>query len=112
MTHQDDYAVDCEARPDTATLSGVMRLQSVQAYERLFAPLEAGLGKCEGPYTIDITAVSLMNSSGIRALAALVLAARRSEQRLVVVGRESVAWQRKTVSSLGALYEGLTVRME
>jgi hypothetical protein len=60
---------------------------------------------------LDLTAVVFMNSSGIRALGALVLAAKRAVARFTIVGSASVPWQRKTLASLGKLYDGVTVEL-
>lgn len=111
MTADDEYSVDYDARPSSAVLRGVMRLDSVEAYERIFAPIGPAIEAATEPYTIDVSAVTLMNSSGIRALASIVLAAKRASKKLVLVGREDVPWQRKSVASLRSLYRDLEVRL-
>ena len=111
MTAHDDFSVKYDSSPNTAVLSGVMRLESVEAYERVFAPIGKALAESSEPYTIDVSEVVLMNSSGIRALAAIVLAAKRASKKLVLVGRTNVPWQRKSVASLRSLYDGLEVRL-
>jgi len=52
-----------------------------------------------------------MNSSAIRALACLVLAAKRLGLRLTVIGRDSVPWQTRTLRSLSSLYEAVEIRL-
>lgn len=111
MTAHDDYSVDYDSTPNAAVLRGVMRLESVEAYERVFAPIGQALADAAERYTIDVSEVMLMNSSGIRALASIVLAAKRASKKLVLVGRANVPWQRKSVASLRSLYDGLEVRL-
>lgn len=111
MTNHDEPSLDCDSDPDQAVLSGVMRLESVDAYDELFAPIYARVAAESTAYAIDISRVALMNSSGIRALASLVLEAKRAGRKLVLIGRESVAWQRKSVPSLKALHHGLEVEL-
>lgn len=99
------------AAPGVATLTGVLRLESPQAYDTAFASISAALTSASGRYTLDVSGVSLMNSSGIRALAGLVLLARDRQLPLVLLGRASVPWQKKTVASLTALWTGLQVTL-
>ncbi len=109
----DDWAVSCDANTDTAILRGVMRLPSPDAYGTAFQPVREALLATGGePYTIDVREVLLMNSSGIRALGTLVLAAGRAGVPLVIRGRRDALWQRKSLTSLQGLHPALTIEME
>lgn len=104
---QDDFTIDTAA--EGAELRGVFRLESPEAYDRLFAPIRDALRAAKS-YTLDLGEAVLMNSSGIRALGTLVLEAKKSGARLTIRGKSSVPWQKKTVASLQPLYrDGLTV---
>jgi hypothetical protein len=92
-------------------IRGVLRLESVDSYDVVFGPARASLALAGGNYTLDVSGVSLMNSSGIRALANLVLLAKQHGATLIVLGSEAVAWQRKTMASLSALYERVEIRL-
>jgi len=105
-----EYQIDCESQPDIAVLSGVFRLATPEQYDAAFAPLTDRMGKAPA-YTVDLTNVVLMNSSGLRALADLVLAARRAGTPLTFLGKADVPWHNKTVASLKPLYQGLAVRL-
>lgn len=96
---------------ESTVIRGVLRLESVDSYDVVFGPARASLALPGGNYTVDVTGVSLMNSSGIRALANLVLLAKQHGATLVVLGAEDVAWQRKTMASLSALYERVEIRL-
>ena len=102
------YAVE-PLSPERARLRGVMRLESASAYERAFAPVRAAMLATPGTYTIELAELTLMNSSGIRALGMLVLAAARAGTPLILRGSKQVAWQVKTVASLRALHPQLSV---
>ena len=106
-----DYRIDLEHRPATAVLSGVFRLPGPEQYDAAFAPLVERLGASPSGYTVDLSDVVLMNSSGLRALADLVLLARQSKTSLTFVGKADVPWHSKTVASLKPLYSGLAVRL-
>ncbi len=104
-----DYSVEC--RVGIAVLQGVFRLETPEAYDRVFGPVSEGLAASPSGYTVDLTDVVLMNSSGIRALGDMVLRARTAGTPLVFCGKADVPWQKKTVASLQPLYEGLTVKL-
>jgi|KBSSwiStaDraftv2_1062776.scaffolds.fasta_scaffold1957148_2 hypothetical protein len=106
-----DYQIDLESVPSTAVLRGVFRLATPEQYDALFAPLAERVGKAQAPFSVDLTGVVLMNSSGLRALADLVLAARRAGTALTFLGKADVPWQSKTVASLKPLYSGLSVKL-
>lgn len=93
------------------TLAGVLRLPSPEAYEPTLAPVRAALEASDGGYTLDVSRTTFMNSSGIRALANLVLLARRTGRELRLIGSAGVPWQKKTMTSLGALHDGLRVEL-
>lgn len=105
----EDYGIDCSA-PATAVLRGVLRLPSPLSYEERFQPIRAALDTAAA-YTIDITAVVFMNSSGITGLSRLVLHARGLDRPLTLVGAEAVPWHEKTLLSLKRLYGKVDVQM-
>jgi hypothetical protein len=94
-----------------SVIRGVLRLESVDSYHVVFGPARTSLTLPQASYTLDVTGVSLMNSSGIRALANLVLLAKQHGTTLVILGSQAIAWQRKTMASLSSLYEHLEIRL-
>jgi hypothetical protein len=94
-----------------SVVRGVLRLESVDSYDLVFGPARACLTLPQASYTLDVTGVSLMNSSGIRALANLVLLAKQHGATLIILGSQAVAWQRKTMASLSGLYDRLEIRL-
>jgi len=85
-----------------------MRLPTPAAFEQAFAPIAAGIDRGES-LRVDISGVPFMNSSGIRALAMLVLRARDRGARLRLASSASVPWQRKTLASLQGLSRDLEI---
>lgn len=110
LFERDQYAVECPAGSDTALVRGVLRLGSPAAYDSVFAPVRDRIVKRETS-TIDLTGVTFMNSSGIRALASLVLLAKDAGVSLCIVASERVPWQKKTVASFRAMSPGLSVQL-
>jgi hypothetical protein len=107
-----DWQIVTQDERATAILRGVFRLESPEAYDAAFSPIVAGLNAAgDSGYTVDITDATLMNSSGIRALADLVLAAKRTQLRVLFVAKRSVPWQLKTMASLQSLHAQLQVNL-
>lgn len=107
-----DFRVECVTGARSAVLHGVLRLEHGAAFERVFAPINADFQATgAGAYTIDVSRVVFMNSSAIRALASLVMEAKRAGRRLSIIGDRSVPWQDRTLASLAALYDGLELRL-
>ena len=107
---RDEYSVNYTPGTDVAVLSGVMRLATPAAYAQAFDALSARIGAGE-PLAVDLTKVTFMNSSGIRALAMLVLAAKERGTALRLVANAAVPWQKKTASSLAAVSRELAVEL-
>lgn len=107
---RDQYSVDCAEGSDYAVLHGVMRLASPSAYDAAFAPIRTRIEGGGSP-TIDLTDVSFMNSSGIRALASLVLFAKGKNAALRMIASNGIPWQKKTMASFRAINSALTVEL-
>jgi hypothetical protein len=107
----DDFSVHCESA-NAAVLRGVMRLESVEAYDRVFLPVRAALLAASEAYRIDVRELLFLNSSGIRALCELVLLARNEQRKLEILASRTVPWQRKSLTSLQRIYDGLVLRLD
>jgi hypothetical protein len=108
MSENVDFSFDV-SRQRLAVLSGVFRLESTGAYDRLFESVRQAMATSTEAYTIDIASVVFMNSSGIRALAMLVLGAKKSNVPVRLLCSPESAWQKKTLDSLRILNPGLAV---
>jgi hypothetical protein len=111
MKDRPDYAVDPGPTPGTWFLRGVMRLESPEAYARAFAPMVASFA-AGAPVSIDLRQVVFLNSSGIRALADVLVVARRKGCRTTLLGSAAVPWQKKLATSLTGIFPELTMRLE
>ncbi len=108
MFEHDDYSIECPDGSELVVLRGVMRLPTPAACSEALAPLTARIESGES-LRIDLCGVRFMNSSGIRALATLVLHAKDRGATLRLVGDARVPWQKKTLASLQAINRDLQI---
>jgi anti-anti-sigma factor len=108
MFKDDEYSLLWPDGEERAVLRGVLRLHSPAAFEDLFAPISTRIQRGES-LQLDLSEVSFMNSSGIRALATLVLQAKERGARLRLIGSTGIPWQKKTLSSLSAISPTLEI---
>lgn len=108
LFEREQYSVECGPGSDVAVLRGIMRLATPAAYDALFAPLRA-LIESGRPATVDLTGVSFLNSSGIRALASLVLLAKERGTPLQMITDDSIPWQKKTLASFRSISPSLRI---
>ncbi|HEX9399809.1 MAG TPA: STAS domain-containing protein [Anaeromyxobacter sp.] len=106
-----EYVVERGPSSRAWILRGVIRLESAEAYARAFGPLEAAAAQ-PGDITIDISSVVFLNSSGIRALADVLLAARRNGGRVTLFGSAAVPWQKKLALSFTGLFPEFEIRLD
>lgn len=106
-----DYSVDPGQSPGTWFLRGVMRLDSPEAYTRAFEPIVASLSKVP-VVSIDLSQVVFLNSSGIRALADVLLAAREKRCHVRLFGSAAVPWQKKLATSITGIFPEIEMRID
>jgi hypothetical protein len=105
-----DFLVTCDGS-GKAVVSGVMRLSSPTAYEEAFLPIKNDLENHKGEYSIDLSKLQYLNSSGITSLARIVLIAKKRNDSIFIHGDPQIPWQEKTLSTLARLYSKCFVRL-
>ncbi len=103
-----EYALDLKT-PGTCVFGGVLRLETHDRYSGVFAPVTAAIRGSAGSFTLDLADLVFLDSSGIRALADLILLAHREGVHLILIVNPRVPWQEKTAASLLSLQTGLVV---
>lgn len=106
-----EFTIERGSAPGAWVLSGVMRLESPQAYASALAPLVAE-GARRAPLDLDLSGVLFLNSSGIRALADVLVAAREKGRPITLRGRSAVPWQKKLANSFTGLLPDLVVWLD
>ncbi len=105
----DDYKIHFDS-PNKVIISGVLRLQSPNIYDDLFAPIRDTISQGQS-MTMDIQNVSFLNSSGITALARLIIVARTHDAPFFIIGKEEIPWQKKSIVSLKRLWPKLEITL-
>jgi hypothetical protein len=106
-----DYAVEAGPSPGSWVLRGVLRLDSPEAYARVFRPITDSLGGVRA-LSIDLSQVVFLNSSGIRGLADVLLLAREKGCQVSLFGSAAVPWQKKLATSLTGLFPEIVMRVD
>jgi hypothetical protein len=106
-----DYTVEAGPSPGSWSLRGVLRLDSPEAYAKLFRPIVDSLADARA-ISIDLAPVVFLNSSGIRGLADVLVAARAKGVQVTLYGSAGVPWQRKLATSLTGLFPEIEMRLE
>jgi hypothetical protein len=106
-----DYSVEPGPSPGSWILRGVLRLDSPEAYATALKPITDSLGASR-EISIDLSQVVFLNSSGIRGLADVLLAAREKGCRVSLFGSSAVPWQKKLATSLTGLFPEIVMRVD
>ncbi len=110
-TERPDYAVDPGQGPGTWFLRGVLRLDSPEAYAKAFEPIMASIGEAPA-LSIDLSQVVFLNSSGIRALADVLVLAREKQCKVKLFGSAAVPWQKKLATSLTGVFPEIVMHLD
>jgi hypothetical protein len=109
----EDFSINCISNTQSK-ISGILRLPTPKEYEEVLKDISDDLSAAADAgkiYTIDITELSFLNSSGITSFARLILLARSKKSTLVFKGKESIPWQKKSILSLTKLWEKLEIQL-
>jgi hypothetical protein len=80
---------------------GSLQLSGAQEYQPIEDLLEKVLSMGPETVTLDLRALSFLNSSGINVLYKFAIAARKKgELKLVVLGSKAMPWQEKSLPNL------------
>lgn len=92
-----------------AVMSGVLRLPSPRSYDEYFQPIEENIAKADA-FTIDLTEVTFLNSSGITAVSKLIFLAKKHDKAITFHLNPTIPWQPKTFASVAKLWEKMTLK--
>ena len=108
MSKSDDFKI--VSNKEFSKISGILRLPSPLAYEKHFENIFEQLKNCENNiYIIDLTQLNFLNSSGITALARIIIQARQYDQAVEFQANDDSAWQKKSLANLKKLWTGISV---
>jgi hypothetical protein len=93
------------------SISGILRLPTPISYNDVFQPIKEFIETGTSCIQIDLSRVEFLNSSGITALARLIVMARSLNREMVLIGRDDTPWQRKSLISLQRLWDKVDVQL-
>ena len=100
-----DYQIQVEA--SLAIIKGVLRLMSPYDYEEPFRDIQKGIISCTEEFTLDISKLNYLNSSGITAFAKLIILAKSNKKKIKIIGSSQIPWQKTSMSCLDKLYHDI-----
>jgi hypothetical protein len=96
-----NYRVWYDSNDVTVYFEGILRLSGAQEYQPIEDLLEKVLSSEPKAVTLDVRALSFLNSSGINVLYKFAIATRkRGDLQLVVRGSKAVPWQGQSLPNL------------
>jgi hypothetical protein len=104
----EDYIID-SSTINKVIISGSMRLPSPLSYDQPFALIKKALDDCIDTLNIDLQDLEYLNSSGITALARIIIQARKDDKTIKFIISNDIPWQSKTFSSLKILWDKLII---
>jgi hypothetical protein len=96
-----NYRVWYEPSEVKVCFEGILRLSGAQEYQPIEDLLEKVLASEPKAVTLDLRALSFLNSSGINVIYKFAIATRKKgDLQLVVHGSKAVPWQEKSLPNL------------
>jgi hypothetical protein len=106
----EDYKIEY-IENEKAILSGELRLPSPTSYEQPFTHIKDQLENTNiKTYSIDLSNLTFLNSSGITALARIIILARNKEVPMSLIIKDDIPWQKKTITSLIHLWDQVEIK--
>ncbi len=110
IINEKNFTVDCKD-PLIGKLSGTLRLPSPTAYHEPFEYIKRGINESNESYTINSTNLDFLNSSGLTAIARLLMHARKVGTPIKIIGNANIPWQTKSFPSLKKLWDQIDVEL-
>jgi hypothetical protein len=107
----EDYAVTYRAGEACVHFSGILRLGGMPDYQPMLDLMTQARDEAGGELCLDLTRLSLLNSSGIAMLSKFVIACRSTGAALRIRGSSAIAWQGKSLYNLQRLMPGMQVEI-
>ena len=105
----DDYYIE-EVSLNKCKIAGTLRLPSPLSYDHPFFPIKKALEEATDTLEINITELEYLNSSGITALARIIILARKLDKSIQLIISNDIPWQKRSLPSLQHLWEKLFIK--
>ena len=107
----EDFNINC-SNPNKAEIIGSMRLPSPLSYENLFEAIKEQLELSTETYEINLVQLNYLNSSGLTALARILILGRSLKKPIKIIANQSIPWQKKSLTSLNKLWDKITIEFQ
>jgi hypothetical protein len=106
----EDYSIWYEPDASTVFFRGFLRLDGMEEYKPVMDLILIALDQSSSSFTLNLSALEFLNSSGISMLSMFVVRVRqKGTVQLTLQGSEKVLWQTKSLKNLQRLMPSLTL---
>lgn len=106
----EDYSIWYEPDASTIFFRGFLRLDGMEEYKPVMDLMLIALEQSSSSFTLNLSALEFLNSSGISMLSMFVVRVRqKGTVPLTLQGSETVLWQTKSLKNLQRLMPSLTL---
>jgi hypothetical protein len=106
----EDYSIWYEPDASTVFFRGFLRLDGMEEYKPVMDLILIALDQASSSFTLNLSALEFLNSSGISMLSMFVVRVRqKGTVQLTLQGSEKVLWQTKSLKNLQRLMPSLTL---
>lgn len=102
----ENFSVTYDSTEAAFKMNGILRLRGMEEYQPISDFLANIVGETDA-INIDLSELEYLNSSGIAVLSKFVIAARKANAKVRMIGSGTVAWQGKSLNNLKRLMPAL-----
>lgn len=108
----EDYLVSFNEPKNSVEFFGTIRLRDSADYQSISELLDTAFRKASEELVLDFRNLQFLNSAGINTISKFVIIARKKENvRLKVLGNEQISWQQKSLRNLQKLWAKVLIEI-
>lgn len=108
----DDYEITYEPASSTLYLRGLLCLDGMEAYRPVMDFMLKVLENCSSSFTLNLSELEFLNSSGISMLSMFVVRVRQKGTiKMALQGSNEILWQTRSLRNLQRLMPSLNLEI-
>jgi len=107
--HNNNYSVEFIPEGKKIVFQGNLRLQSIDKYNEIIDFIFTHYNDSEELITLDLTQLSVLNSSGIASLGMFLIRSRETNRKIKILASKYVYWQSLTIEDFKEIHRNLEI---